>query len=382
MDQKRDVLDEVVILPITQRGRDIAHQFAHQVTQQFAANSPSYFSSHQQAIATKAEQVHLNTLAVWVVNDYLTMLGIPTDLAQSDSWNPLMHLAGDMADLEIVGLGKLECRPLKDVDTRCWMPPETWASRIGYLAVAISDSQRQASLLGFTPVVNTDVVWVRDLRPLDELIDGLYSQRQAQSQAQSQAQPQAQPQAPEPTRLSQWLNGMVEAGWQQIDSLLTPERLGMTYAFRSHQSLTIDPPSPTMTHNPPTPTPPSASFIPPDEASNLTGEGTEQTIIERAKLIDLGIQLGACSVVLVVQIQQESHQKTCITLQLYPSRGEAFLRPGMALQVLDQSGEVFIQTQAREADNWIQLKFSGDRDEPFQVAITLGDVRVTELFTA
>ena len=62
-------------LPITQAARRIA--------QEFAAEQPT---------PQKSEQVRLNTLAVCVVNDYLQMMAIPTDLTANDSWNPVVRL--------------------------------------------------------------------------------------------------------------------------------------------------------------------------------------------------------------------------------------------------------------------------------------------------
>jgi len=83
-------------LPITKTARQISEQFAQ-----------------QQATPEKAEQVRLNTLAVLLVNDYLQMMEIPTDLQASDSWNAAVRFCSDLADLEIIGMGKLECRPMK-----------------------------------------------------------------------------------------------------------------------------------------------------------------------------------------------------------------------------------------------------------------------------
>ncbi len=57
-------LDDFALkLPISQIARITAQQFAN-----------------QQPNPEKAEQVRLNTLAVWVVNDYLQMMDIATDL--------------------------------------------------------------------------------------------------------------------------------------------------------------------------------------------------------------------------------------------------------------------------------------------------------------
>jgi hypothetical protein len=87
--------DFALTLPITQAARTTA--------QQFASNQPT---------PEKAEQVRLNTLCVWVVNDYLEIMGIPTSLTSSDSWNPVIRLCANIADLELPGVGRLECRPV------------------------------------------------------------------------------------------------------------------------------------------------------------------------------------------------------------------------------------------------------------------------------
>ncbi|MEM9215197.1 MAG: DUF1822 family protein [Cyanobacteria bacterium P01_F01_bin.150] len=347
--------DEALVLPITQQGRDIAQQFVD-----------------QNPISSHGERIRLNTLAVWVVNDYLTLMGIPTHLALSDSWNPMMRLAGDMADLEVDGLGKLECRPIRETDQECDVPPETWELRIGYLVVEIDKTYRQAKLLGFAPTVTSETLSRQRLRPLDDFIDHLADLRQTASAiAPSPIPPDEVPERPfnatesetassiqslVPTDLAQWLNNIVEAGWQQLDQFLNPQTLAPAYAFRSTND-------------------------PMDEQG--TGEGREDSEdidIERAKLVDLGIQLGACQVVLVVQLKRESSQTTDITLQLYPEPGQAFLALGVDLQVLDDGGSVFLQTQSRDADNYIQLKFSGDRSEQFTVRIALGEAAITESF--
>ncbi|NES86616.1 MAG: DUF1822 family protein, partial [Moorea sp. SIO2B7] len=73
-------------LPITEEAR--------QTAQKFAQEQPNY---------QKAAQVRLNTLAIWVVNDYLKLMGITTNLTAGDSWNRLLRMCADVADLEIIG---------------------------------------------------------------------------------------------------------------------------------------------------------------------------------------------------------------------------------------------------------------------------------------
>lgn len=52
----------------------------------------------------------------------------------------------------------------------------------------------------------------------------------------------------------------------------------------------------------------------------------------------------------------------------------------MQLTVLDKSGAVFLEAQARSADNYIQLKFRGEPKEEFTVQVALHDACVKEHF--
>ncbi|MCU0517071.1 MAG: DUF1822 family protein [Oscillatoria sp. Prado101] len=157
-----DIENFALLLPLTQNARRVAQQFAN-----------------EQPTPEKAEQVRLNTLAVWVVNDYLQMMNIPTDLSAGDSWNPHVRLCADVADLEVSGAGRLECRPLKKGQRSCYIPPEVWEERIGYMVVEIDDSLRSASLLGFVPTAATHELPVSQLQPPEDLIDCLSQLRQS-----------------------------------------------------------------------------------------------------------------------------------------------------------------------------------------------------------
>ena len=78
--------------------------------------------ARQQPSAKKSEQVYRNTLAVCIVNSYLNLLGIQTDLTASDSWNAAIRLASDIADLIVVGRGKLDCRVVAPGAKSCSIP--------------------------------------------------------------------------------------------------------------------------------------------------------------------------------------------------------------------------------------------------------------------
>jgi hypothetical protein len=320
-------LDDLSLsLPITQTALRTAQQFAN-----------------EQPTPQKAEQVRLNTLAVCAVNDYLQMIGIPTNLETSDSWNPVLRLCADVADLEVTGIGRVECRPHRSVQSSCYVPPEVWLDRVGYIAVEIDELSLEATVLGFTETVTDEELPIRQLKPIDDLIDVLNPLEVEEHKSIP---------APAKTRvnLNQWLTRIFEQGWETVESLLAPTEPEFAFNFRSLRDSVMDEPT-------------------------VSDEG-----IRRAKLIDLGMQLAGYPVALVVKLQSESERKTHILLQVHPTGGQIYLPPLLQLTVLDESGSIFLEAQSRSADNYIQLQFSGQPGEPFSVKVTLGDASVTEDF--
>jgi hypothetical protein len=311
--------DFVIELPISQAARTIAQKFAN-----------------QQPTITKAEQVRLNTLAVLVVNDYLQMMEIPTNLQASDSWNPIMQLCANVADLEITSVGRLECRPIQLQEQGCLIPPETWEERVGYVVVQIDEALQTANLLGFIRTADTELLRLNQLQPIEALIDHI---------AQLKTSP-IQPLV----NLSQWLMNQFEAGWQTVESLRDLLDSRPAYAFRGGVT------------------------------TEETSSNQPELATKRAKLIDLGIQIANHLVMLIVEISPEPNGKTSIRLQLHPTGNQIYLPEGVKLTVLDQSKEVFLEAQARSADNYIQLQFRGDIQERFSVQISLGDMSFTENF--
>jgi hypothetical protein len=313
-------LDDFALkLPISQSARRTAQEFAN-----------------QQPNPEKAKQVRLNTLAVWVVNDYLEMMDIPTDLQASDSWNPIMRLCGNVADLEVPSVGRLECRPVHLHQQICSIPPETWEERVGYLVVQFDESIEEAKLIGFIPSVATETLPLKQLQPLEAFIDYLDQLRQSPVSSL--------------VNLSQWFAGTFETGWQTVESLWNVPELRPGYAFRSPETLELN-------------------------AQNLS-----ESITKRAKLIDLGIQILNQPVMLIVEISPEKDQQTSIHLQLHATGNQIYLPPGVYLTVIDSSGAVFLEAQSRKLDNYIQLQFRGEPTEQFSVKVAINDSSITEYF--
>ncbi|WP_424097428.1 DUF1822 family protein [Moorena producens] len=293
--------DWSIPMPITQSALDIAQQFAH------------YQPSKQ-----KAEQVYLNTLAVCAVNNYLRILGIPTDLSAGDSWNSVVRLAENVADLRVTGLGRLECRPVKTGDLTCPIPQEVRFNRIGYVVVEIDQDHTEATLLGFSPTSETGELVIHQLRTLKDLPAYL-----------DQFQPM--------TQLSQWLEHIFEAGWQSLESLLGNNGPQLAFAFR-----------------------------------------TKSETIKRCKQIEWGKPNQG--VALVVALTPESETTLNVLLQLNPINGQTYLPPNLQLLLLDEEQEMLINAQARNEDQAIQLDFTCEPGDRFSVKVALDNASVIEEF--
>jgi len=127
----------------------------------------------QSPFPSMGERLKHNTLAALVIRDYLEMMGISTNLEGSDCWNPVVRICADVADLEIEGIGKLECRSLLAGETNCYVPPEVWEDRIGYAILQFETNLRSANLLGFLPKVSTEFISIDRLKPIENLLEVL-----------------------------------------------------------------------------------------------------------------------------------------------------------------------------------------------------------------
>lgn len=142
------------------------------------------------------------------------------------------------------------------------------------------------------------------------------------------------------TKLSQWLEGVFEEGWQTIDILINPEA-----------NLAL--------------------------STRITHKGPK-----KAKLIDLGVQLGHQTVALLVNITEETEEKLGVLIQLHPTGGERYLPPYLNLTLLSKAGKTLQQVTSRSQDNYIQLKpFKGESGKHFSIEVSLGeDLKVKENF--
>ncbi|MEM7556342.1 MAG: DUF1822 family protein [Cyanobacteria bacterium P01_A01_bin.84] len=139
---------------------------AHQIASQFAL---------EQSTPEKGKKVYLNTLAVCAVHTYLKWLQIETDLSFGENWEPTLAAVFDNADLEIPGVGKLECYPILPGETNFTLSLKTNTSIIGYILVKFDEYLDKAQLLGFIPALKTfplsEQIPIANLQPLENLLD-------------------------------------------------------------------------------------------------------------------------------------------------------------------------------------------------------------------
>lgn len=280
--------------------------------------------SRQQATAAKSQQILLNTLAVSFMNFYLKCMGFETDLQASDSWNPVQQTLMNVADLFIKNIGNLECLPVLENADCVFVPPEVQSNRIGYVVVEISQSLQSAKLLGFVEQVSNDKLPFERLEPIENLLHYLESFKNQN------------------VNLKRWLDRIFEPNWVPVESVFFAE--------------------------------PALQFRSAGEEYNNS--------VERAKLIDFGIQNHRDSVWIVVRINSENNKspELKVTVELHPKHGQKYLPPSVEIVILDDEGTAVMEAKAKKDNRNIDLQFLGSEGDKFSVKIITGDVSAIENF--
>lgn len=143
----------------------------------------------------------------------------------------------------------------------------------------------------------------------------------------------ASPEPSEAVQLNQWLNHQFEQGWQSINQLIAPRLVG---AFMDTQ-------------------------------------------IKRAKLIDLGVELGGCQVSLMMTIAA-TEQGMNLQASVYPTGEELTLPPNLHLRILTEVGEVFKEVTSRSDDEFIRYRFDAAIGDRLTIQVALGSACISECF--
>jgi Protein of unknown function (DUF1822) len=287
-----------------------------------------------QSSLQKADQVYLNTLAVYAMHEHLRQLGFATDLNASDSWNPVMQTLMNVADLQICHYGKLECRPVRVGEETVYIPPEVWGDRLAYVVVQINESLDEATLLGFieNKVENkVEELSLDKLRSIADLPDYLHQNQSDQT-----------------TQISQWLQGNFEVVWQVVEEVLSPQHL--TIAWRGQR----DP---------------------------LSSQTLQHAIFEinRVKVLNFGLPPEAEQVALLVRVIATEASELNIGVQICPTGDRLYLPSQVQVRLLNALGAEITQARATVTET-ILLQFSGKPGEQFSIEVTSGARSLTETF--
>jgi hypothetical protein len=298
----------------------------------FEAHAIAQHYQKQQLLPLKAKQVYLNTLAVYAVDFYLRCLGFELDANQNDSRNPMIVKMMDVADLWVKQLGRLECRPVLPDTKVCQIPPDAWSDRIGYVAVQMSQTLKEATLLGFTQTAMAKVP-LSNLQSLSEFLAYLHQLQEA---------PLTAPSANLVVNVRKWVEGIFEPGWQSLEAIL-----GIDMDLVSIRSMTL----------------------------------LKTNIIKRAKLINFGMQLNNQALVLSLAVSSNIDDTISVLVQLYPGFDSIHLPYNVKLVMLSESGETLQEVYSRGRDNYIQIRpFKGMSGDFFSLQVVFNNVNVTEDF--
>lgn len=327
---------------------------AHTQAEQF-----SYHQSNPQ----KAKQIYLNTLAVYAVNNYINYLGWETSLETSDSWNPLLQSLMNIADLDIINCGKIEC--LFVLPDQHWLeiPAEVSSDRIAYIILQFHESLRQATLLGFVTQVPSHRLALNQLQSLDCLPYYLSQLKQVNhsetlSARSSNVAPTKkallsahQPTTTQPIKLSRWLEGILETDWQPMEELLIPTKI---MAFRSVDQLQ-------------------------SQKEHLLSGVSRFKILELNPLLDSDNGLPKLSLALILNISPLTNEEKDISVKIYSVNQNTYLPQGLEVFVLNQQEIPIMQAQAHHTET-IEFRFSGEEGEYFSIKASLHNCDRVETF--
>jgi hypothetical protein len=306
----------------------------------FTVTVPLTLSAHAQAKQfryhqsdpDKAKRVYLNALAVYAVNYYLQCLGFETDWGGSASCNLVQQTLMDVADLNVKDCGKLECRNVMAGSEFVFVPEEVLTDRVGYVAVQFDETLRHAVLLGFAETVSECQLALNRMRSLDKLPRYLNQLKSAKT-------------VQKPVNLSQWLENIFDTGWQVVENLFAQPQ--PAFNFRGSDCLSAQP-----LENP-------------------------SLAVSQSKLLSL--EPTGEQIVLAIGLQPTIKPEMEIWVKVCPSGTQTHLPPDLQLMVVDETGEIVMQAQARSTES-ILLKFSGTVGERFSLKIVLDEIGVSETF--
>ena len=104
------------------------------------------------------------------------------------------------------------------------------------------------------------------------------------------------------------------------------------------------------------------------------------TVIKGGKLINLGMQLGAHPIALLITVTPEA-EKIGVNVQILPAGEDSTLPPALTVILRSSTNKILQEVMARSQDSYIQLRpFRGRPGIRFTLEVLLNDVTVSEAF--
>jgi hypothetical protein len=117
-------------------------------------------------------------------------------------------------------------------------------------------------------------------------------------------------------------------------------------------------------------------------AQNMTLSSNVSKTIDRAKLVNLQLELQCQTVVLLVGVVPETDERMRVIVRVYPSTPDRCLPPQLQLSYLDGDGFILRQVTARNNDNFIQLPaYTCPIGMELNIQLKLNDSRIIERVT-
>ena len=298
--------EEAVPVFITLEARHVAQEFAR-----------------QQTTPAKSAQVYRNTLAVSVVQNYLHVLGISAEVTHCDSWNPMMRMMINTADLEIVGRGRLECRPLSTEELNgktptCYIPSDVQGDRIGYVVVHLDADE--AILLGFAPIAETEHLPLIQLQPFSDLLPHIHQVTVEDVEAKI-------------TVLGNWFQNAVEAGWYALEDLVESAEMRVQYR----------------------------------QAPNPRSESRQRAKVISSSTTDADVLL--VGTITAPADFTAANTPMDIQLRIQPSAPQSGLPSGLQLRLVDETGTTFVDAINTENHRLVKVDLQAETGDRFDVQI-------------
>jgi hypothetical protein len=337
-------------------------------------------------------RVYRNSLAIAAFQTYCRYLSIPTERQGCDSDDLLIRELDDVADVDLPGLGRVECRPVPPGATSVNLPPEVFEDRQAYVLVELRDRPVASScsegtivpphlarILGFVLATDSSLersyqIHLTALQPISELFVTLKARQDAIAQT------------PKPVSLWSWLEATVTEGWESLETLLIGDTSRMQWSFRMRVAQDA-PPRTTGIHE----IHPILGDHPPSSTQDLSDQDLMHdlepaappsmlgnTVLKRGKTIHFaGYEP---TLVLCLQLVKLSSCEVNIQLSIETMSVIDSLPSGLKMAIADHQDRAVMQSEVGDRQAILKFEFDAVFGEVFSAKIELLDQTWVEHF--